>query len=158
MFKQWTQVCIINKQNSDEKLDFVLFGWGSLWYIRHQQTNTHAKQKLQMCLFTIKMQLTRGNNTEYVKGKENKTDLCVSAGPASRLGRTTVWDITQENASSRRTQQATLVCKCMQENFRKAKITEPNEVAALKLSGLWIITACFIELSSISCETMTSVV
>lgn len=31
----------------------------------------------------------------------------------------------------------------MQENFRKAKITEPNEVAGLKLSGLWIITAFY---------------
>lgn len=45
-------------------------------------------------------------------------------------------------------QQATLMCKCMQEIFRKAKITEPNEVAALKLLGLWIITARFLELSS----------
>lgn len=33
-------------------------------------------------------------------------------------------------------QQAKLMCKCMQEYFRKAEITEPNEVAALKLLGL----------------------
>lgn len=114
-----------------------------------------------MCLFAIRTQLTRGNNAECVKTllkakREQNQSLSQLALPPD-------WAAPLCETSHRKTlpfciQQATLMCKCMQENFRKAKITEPNEVATLKLSGLWIITTCFMELSSISCETMTSMV
>lgn len=125
------------------------------------RTHTHLHNKLQMCLFTIQTQLTRGNNTECVKalhGERRTKPIFVS-----QLALPPDWAAPLCETSHRKTlpswiQQATLMCKCMQEIFRKAKITEPNEVAALKLSGLWIITTCFIELSLISCETMTLVV
>lgn len=98
---------------------FFQYIWGVFCTQTYKRPHTGA---LQRCLFTP---LTRGNNTECVKAlhgeKENKTNLCVSAGPASRLGRTTVWDITQENAPSLRIQQATLMCKCMQEKFQKSR-------------------------------------
>lgn len=155
------QVCatwqLISETINDEKLEFYLFGSCTQRYIRC----THTKHKLQMCLFTIKTQLTRGNNTECVKalhGERRTKPIFVS-----QLALPPDWAAPLCETSHRKTlpfciQRATLMCKCMQEHFRKAKITEPNEVAALKLSGLWIITACFMELSSISCETMTSVV
>lgn len=104
--------------------------------------------------------LTRGNNAECVKAlysKKRTKPIFVS-----QLALPPDWAAPLCETSHRKTlplciQQATLMCKCMQENFRKDKITEPNELAALKLLGLWIITARFLELFSISCETMTSV-
>lgn len=99
-----------------------------------------------MCLFAIKTQLTRGNNAECVKalrGERRTKPIFVS-----QLALPPNWAAPLCATSHRKTfplciQQATLMCKCMQENFRKAKITEPNEVAGLKLSGLWIITAFY---------------
>lgn len=99
-----------------------------------------------MCLFTIKTQLTRGNNAECVKalcGEQRTKPIFVS-----QLALPPDWAAPLCATSHRKTfplciQQAALMCKCMQENFRKARITEPNEVAALKLSGLWIITAFY---------------
>lgn len=92
-----------------------------------------------MCLFTIKTQLTRGNNAECVKalrGEQRTKPIFVS-----QLALPPDWAAPLCATSHRKAlplciQQATLMCKCMQENFRKAKITEPNEAAALKLSGL----------------------
>ena len=115
---------------------------------RWQRTHTHTKSmcmhKPQRCLFTITTPLTRGNNAECVKthrGERRTKPIFVS-----QLALPPDWAAAPRETSHRktlplRTQQATLMCKCMQEIFRKAEITEPNEVAALKLLGLWIITA-----------------
>lgn len=157
MSKVWLYGCnVIISETMMKSLNFFIWIMHTVIY-----KVPHTKHKLQMCLFTIKTQLTRGNNTECVKalhGERRTKPIFVS-----QLALPPDWAAPLCETSHRKTlpfciQQATLMCKCMQEHFRKAKITEPNEVAALKLSGLWIITTCFMELSSISCETMTSVV
>lgn len=80
--------------------------------------------KVQMCLFTIKTQLTRGNNAECVKalrGEQRTKPIFVS-----QLALPPDWAAPLCATSHRKAlplciQQATLMCKCMQENFRKAK-------------------------------------
>lgn len=153
----WIKVCRYDalrqtvKTTNHDKLDFSHIGFA-------QHTHTHARRK-GVCspsrhhwhdVITLNVLKCR-----TAKGEQNQS-LCLS-WPCLRLGRTAAWGITQENLPLC-TQQAALMCKCMQEDFRKAEITEPNEGAALKLLGLWIITANFLELSLIYFETMASVV
>lgn len=123
-------------------------------------SSTRIHTRAQSCLFTITTPPTRCNNAECVKAlhSESRTKPIF----VSQLALPPDWAAPLCETSHRKTQplrmqRAALMCKCMQEIFRKAKITEPNEVAALKLLGLWIITTRFLELSSISRETMTSV-
>lgn len=106
---------------------------------------THA-QAAQRCLFTITTPLTRGNNAECVKalrGERRTKPIFVSQLALPPDWAAPLCETSHRKTFPLRTQRATLMCKCMQENFRKAEITEPNEVAALKLLGLWIITTRF---------------
>lgn len=124
----------MNETRNDKKLDFFSI---FVFCITHTETykrpHTGAPQR---CLFTP---LTRGNNTECVKAlhSERRTKPIF----VSQLALPPDWAAPLCETSQRKTlplhmQQATLMCKCMQGNFRKAEITEPNEVAALKLLGL----------------------
>lgn len=99
---------------------------------------THA-QAAQRCLFTITTPLTRGNNAECVKalrGERRTKPIFVSQLALPPDWAAPLCETSHRKTFPLRTQRATLMCKCMQEIFRKAEITEPNEVAALKLLGL----------------------
>lgn len=122
------------------------------WYERYsfsyclffRSTETNAKpHRHKRCLFSITAWLTRSNNAECVKtvlDKKRTKPIFVS-----QLVLPPDWAAPLRETSHRktlplRTQQDTLMCKCMQGVLRKDKITKPNEVASLKLFEFWIIT------------------
>lgn len=105
----------ISETINDEKL---------IWIMHTVIYKVHAYKTRTANVFTIKTQLTRGNNTECVKalhGERRTKPIFVS-----QLALPPDWAAPLRETSHRKTlpfciQQATLMCKCMQEHFRKSQ-------------------------------------